>query len=68
MEKFFTVLMGKTLESHVKMNNRLTSEGLTEVWSPTKCDFIMLFCVPVCGLETDIKKALQDIPGSYSDL
>nr|XP_046225073.1 uncharacterized protein LOC124048386 isoform X3 [Oncorhynchus gorbuscha]XP_046225074.1 uncharacterized protein LOC124048386 isoform X3 [Oncorhynchus gorbuscha] len=63
MRKFFTVVSGKTLDSHKDFLKRLTMQrDFTEVMTPEKSDVIITFCPIVSRAGTDIEAALQEIP------
>ncbi|XP_046891996.1 uncharacterized protein LOC124477962 [Hypomesus transpacificus] len=62
MNTFFTVVTGNTLESHVEINRRLTSKGLTKGRSAAECDVIIAYCPIISRLGADVEAAMKDIP------
>lgn len=64
MNTFFTVVTGNTLESHVEINRRLTSKGLTKGRSAAECDVIIAYCPIISRLGADVEAAMKDIPGN----
>ena len=63
MDTFFSLVVGNPMGCYVEMNRRLTSRGLTEVWSAAKCDVIMAYCPVTSRLQTDVEGALKKFPG-----
>lgn len=55
--------MGKTNGAHHDFVEKLRDVGHTEVNSPEQCDYLVVFCPIVSRVGTDIKEALDKIPG-----
>ncbi|XP_071375546.1 ribonuclease Y 1-like isoform X1 [Centroberyx affinis] len=63
MEKFDTLVTGKTLESHKTFVRQLIQGGATEVDSPDNSDVTIVFCPIVSSVQTNIAAALSNISG-----
>ncbi|XP_060768695.1 uncharacterized protein LOC132875719 isoform X3 [Neoarius graeffei] len=62
-DKFFVLLVGKTLNAHQKVIDHLKAQrpGLQEVKNVDECDFILVFCPIVSRAGTDIEEAVKKL-------
>lgn len=56
-------LSGKTNEGHHDFVEKLKGVDHTEVDSPEQCDYLVVFCPVVSRVGTDIREALDKMPG-----
>ncbi|XP_076611624.1 uncharacterized protein LOC143335860 isoform X2 [Chaetodon auriga] len=61
-KKFFIFLAGNTQGAHVTIVEKLKSSGQTEVQSPERSDYLLLFCPVASRVGTDISEALETVP------
>ncbi|XP_076611625.1 uncharacterized protein LOC143335861 [Chaetodon auriga] len=61
-KKFFVILAGNTQGAHVTIVEKLKSSGQTEVQSPERSDYLLLFCPVASRVGTDIGEALETVP------
>ncbi|XP_070843819.1 uncharacterized protein [Chaetodon trifascialis] len=62
-KKFFVMLAGNTNGAHLIIVEDLKYFGQTEVESPERSDYILLFCPIASRVGTDISEALETVPG-----
>ncbi|XP_078146171.1 uncharacterized protein LOC144542781 [Centroberyx gerrardi] len=62
MNRFYTIVAGKTLGAHKAFIMKLKAIGQVEVFLPDDCDYYLVFCPIVSRVGTDISEAMEKIP------